>query len=110
MGFELMRIEELCQERGWSHYKLAKEMGMTANNISNLFRRSSTPSVYTLRRICDAFGITMSQFFLDKQDYVIANEQQAAILKKYMLLTGEQKRRAEAYIDGMCDAFVQPEG
>lgn len=102
MGFELTRIEQLCKERGWSHYKLAKEMEIPANNISNLFRRSSTPSIYTLRKICDAFGITMSQFFLENQDYVIANENQLTILKKYMLLTGEQKKMAEAYIDGMC--------
>lgn len=26
MSFELERIEELCQERGWSHYRLAIEM------------------------------------------------------------------------------------
>lgn len=26
MSFELDRIEELCNDRGWSHYRLAKEM------------------------------------------------------------------------------------
>ena len=26
MSYELERIEELCQERGWSHYRLALEM------------------------------------------------------------------------------------
>lgn len=102
MGFELMRIDELCRERGWSHYRLAKEMGIAANNINNLFRRTSTPSVYTLRKVCGAFGITMSQFFLDKEDRVVINGNQAAVLKKYLMLTIEQRKLAEAYIDGMC--------
>ena len=26
MSYELERIEELCRERGWSHYRLALEM------------------------------------------------------------------------------------
>lgn len=38
MSFELDRIEELCNDRGWSHYRLAKEMEISPNSIGNLFR------------------------------------------------------------------------
>ena len=57
MSFELERIEELCQERGWSHYRLAIEMDTSPNNIGNLFRRTTVPSIPTIRRICDVMGI-----------------------------------------------------
>ena len=40
MSYELERIEELCRERGWSHYRLALEMDTSPNNIGNLFRRT----------------------------------------------------------------------
>ena len=33
MSFELDRIEELCNDRGWSHYRLAKEMEISPNSI-----------------------------------------------------------------------------
>ena len=33
MSFELDRIEELCNDRGWSHYRLAKEMDISPNSI-----------------------------------------------------------------------------
>ena len=46
MSYELERIEELCRERGWSHYRLALEMDTSPNNIGNLFRRT-TVSQYT---------------------------------------------------------------
>lgn len=36
MSFELDRIEELCNDRGWSHYRLAKEMDISPNSIGNL--------------------------------------------------------------------------
>ena len=43
MSFELDRIEELCNDRGWSHYRLAKEMEISPNSIGNLFRRTTVP-------------------------------------------------------------------
>ena len=41
MSYELERIEELCRERGWSHYRLALEMDTSPNNIGNLDRKST---------------------------------------------------------------------
>ena len=46
MSYELERIEELCRERGWSHYRLALEMDTSPNNIGNLFRRTTVPSIW----------------------------------------------------------------
>lgn len=48
MSFELDRIEELCNDRGWSHYRLAKEMDISPNSIGNLFRRTTVPSIPTV--------------------------------------------------------------
>lgn len=45
MSFELDRIEELCNDRGWSHYRLAKEMDISPNSIGNLFRRTTVPGI-----------------------------------------------------------------
>ena len=54
MSFELDRIEELCNDRGWSHYRLAKEMEISPNSIGNLFRRTTVPSIPTIRHICQS--------------------------------------------------------
>ena len=54
MSFELDRIEELCNDRGWSHYRLAKEMEISPNSIGNLFRRTTVPKF--LRRTVMKFG------------------------------------------------------
>ncbi|MCD7907519.1 MAG: helix-turn-helix transcriptional regulator [Clostridium sp.] len=103
MSYELGRIEELCRERGWSHYKLAKEMNDSANNISNLFRRTTTPSIATLRRVCAAMGITMAEFY--KKDGVtrILTENQKALLDSYDALDSRSKDMAMAYIKGLAD-------
>ncbi|MEG9430211.1 MAG: helix-turn-helix transcriptional regulator, partial [Christensenellaceae bacterium] len=61
----LERILELKNERGWSLYKLADEAMLTQSTLSNMFTRKTMPSLYTLNQICEAFGITMSEFFND---------------------------------------------
>ena len=59
----LDRINQLMEERGWSKYKLAQQSGISLSSVSNMFRRGHTPTVATIETICQAFGITMSQFF-----------------------------------------------
>lgn len=101
MGPELERIEQLCNERGWSHYKLAKMMNMAPNNVGNLFNRESTPSIYTLRRVCDAFEITLSQFFAGENEAFTLTADQKRILSYYSQLDRNKKMMAEAYLSGL---------
>lgn len=101
MSYELERIEELCKERGWSHYRLALEMDTSPNNIGNLFRRTTVPSIPTIRRICEVMGITMSQFYSTDGEQVTLNDQQRRMLTLYDHLDQTDKLRAEAYMEGL---------
>ncbi|MEI3364186.1 MAG: helix-turn-helix transcriptional regulator [Enterocloster sp.] len=83
MSFELDRIEELCNDRGWSHYRLAKEMDISPNSIGNLFRRTTVPSIPTLRHICQVFGISMGEFYSTDGSQTILNKQQKYVLDLY---------------------------
>lgn len=101
MSYELERIEELCRERGWSHYRLALEMDTSPNNIGNLFRRTTVPSIPTIRRICEVMGITMAQFYSTDGVQVTLNEQQRRIMDLYDKLDPLDKSKAEAYMEGL---------
>lgn len=101
MSYELERIEELCKERGWSHYRLANEMDTSPNNIGNLFRRTTIPSIPTIRRICEAMGITMAQFYSTDGEQVTLTPQQCHMLNLYGHLDQVGKLRAEAYMEGL---------
>lgn len=59
------RISELCDERNWSYYRLAKEAGFQQSTLKSIIKEKNMPSLYTLSKICDAFGITLSSFFDD---------------------------------------------
>lgn len=66
----LKRIIDLREERHWTEYRLSEESEMTQSTISAWFRKNTLPSIPSLERLCDAFGITMSQFFLEEDEPV----------------------------------------
>lgn len=59
----LERIDELRKERGWSINYLAMEAELTQSTINNIYTRHTEPKISTLRAICNAFGITLAEFF-----------------------------------------------
>ena len=100
--FVLKRVTELRKERGWSLYRLAKEADISYSTLSNTFSRSNVPSVSTLLRICDGFGITLSEFF-DEQG---TTQKQLTISDQNLLADWHKLPRTDrslviAYIHGL---------
>lgn len=62
----LDKIDSLRKEKGWSINYLAMEAGLTQSTVNNLYLRKNEPKLSTLRAICDAFGITLSTFFMEE--------------------------------------------
>lgn len=87
----LNKIEQLKNERGWSVYKLAIESGVTTSTISNMFARKTLPSISTLSAICDAFGITVAQFFADEQYGEVLSNDENVLLQNYRKLSEKNK-------------------
>lgn len=64
------KIKKLLDDRQWSVYKLSKLSGVSQSTLSNMFNRNNDPSISTLGDICNAFGITLSQFFANDGEMV----------------------------------------
>ena len=76
----LKRLDDLMKERGWSDYRLAQNSKLSSSTIANIRSRNTVPSVVTLESICNAFGITLSQFFADNQTMVHLTPEQKDIV------------------------------
>lgn len=58
------RITQLCRERGITVGKLCSMAGTTASTVHDIVSGvTANPRVYTLKRLCDALDITLSDFF-----------------------------------------------
>lgn len=93
----LEKISEYRLERGWSEYQLAEKSGLTQSTISSWYRKNMLPSITSLERICDAFNITLSQFFADeKEPYTQLTHAQKEIIDEYNKL---ERRQQQAFLD-----------
>ena len=87
----LDKITKMRMERHWTEYQLAENSGLTQSTISSWYRKNMLPSIPSLEKICNAFGITLSQFFLeDNNNTVLLNETQIKLLYAASKLDNEQ--------------------
>ena len=78
-------IEKLRKEKGWSINYLAMESGLTQSTLNNLYSRNTEPKISTLRAICGAFGITLSDFFKEE-------EREDELIRKVKTLSKENRQ------------------
>lgn len=88
----IQRINDLTEQRGWSKYKLASKSGLSSSTLANIYRRNTVPSIATLEAICNAFGITLSQFFAEDTAAVPLTPEQKHFFDRWSNLTPSQKK------------------
>ncbi len=86
------RVRQRMEQMGWSEYKLAKMADVSQSTISHMFRRNNAPSYTTIEAICNAFGITVAQFFAEEGEAVVLTSEQIKTLTLWGTLSPEQKR------------------
>ncbi len=86
----LERITYYRLQKGWSEYQLAEHSGLTQSTISSWYRKNMIPTIPSLEKICDAFGITLSQFFSMEDDHFALTGLQKELLDKAGHLTNIQ--------------------
>ena len=84
-----------------SMYALSKKTGISQSSLSNLMKRGSTPTFYTLDRICDGLGITLPQFFSENIGRLELSSEQKKVLETWETLTDKEKAAVEIYVRGM---------
>jgi len=100
--YVLKKVTELRNKRDWSLYRLAKEAGISYSTLNNSFHRNNVPSVSTLMRICDGFGITLSEFFDESgselKQLTVSDQR---LLTDFHKLPRDDKNLLTAYLQGL---------
>ena len=86
------RIKQLMDQRQWTLYELARRSGLAQTTLANMWRRNNEPSIPSLRLICNAFGITLAQFFAEEDGRPVElNDEQRNLLQHWSTLSSNQK-------------------
>ena len=83
------------KERKWSLYDLAAHAELKPSTISTWYNDNAIPTIPSLVKICDAFQITLSEFFAKAEGSesapVALTPQQMQIIEKWSILRPDQQ-------------------
>lgn len=94
----IKQIKDLCQAYSWTYYRLAKESGITCSTLNAMINKGTIPSVPTLKKLCDGFGISLSQFFAEDEAVASLTDTQKRHLANWESLNEESKDFLEQFI------------
>ena len=87
----LGKINYLRIQKGWSEYQLSLRSGLTQSTISSWYRNNTLPTIPSLQKICDAFGISLAQFFQeDDERQRILGEKEFRLMRYMEMLDPKQ--------------------
>ena len=96
------RIVTLCKEKGYTWYRLSALSGIPVSTIVSIINRNNAPTIPTLQKLCDALGLTLSQFF--SEGFETTTKTQDTYLYEFSRLNNHEQDLVLAYIQGMLDA------
>lgn len=99
-NYILKHIRELCEQQNWSNYTLAEKSGLSRSTITNLFSRTNQPTFPTLYKICEAFEITLSQFFDANESNDLTSDQKE-LIQLFNSLNRKEKRIAKLFLKSL---------
>ncbi len=97
------RIQELLDEREWSLYQLAKNSDVSYSTLYTIPERNTEPSIRTLSKICDGFGITIGEFFKENTSEDVNNRKEMQLLCMYRSFDKTDRQRLLAYAKGLSE-------
>ena len=97
----LSAITDYRVQRNWTEYQLAERSGLPQSTISSWYRKNMIPTVASLEKICNAFGITLSQLFAEGDSPVTLTDSQKKLLESWSKLNADQQEAIFQLLDKM---------
>lgn len=88
----LERIEQIRLSRNWSEYELSRRSGLPQTTINTWYRKQQIPTLPSLEKLSEAFGITLSELLADDNDPMELTEQDHQLLSFFHCLKPEQQK------------------
>ena len=86
------RSKKMKNERGWTDYKLASEAMIPQSTLASIYERNTPPKLDVLENICQAFGITLAQFFMEDEQMQLVSTQEKRLLDVYRKLPAKKRQ------------------
>ena len=92
-------IDQHRTKRGWTVYELAKNSGISQATIHQWLYKGSAPTVSAIEKVCNAYGITLLEFFANGE-YVELTDINKKLIDGFSKLNKTQRDGILAIING----------
>lgn len=97
----LKRITKFRDERGWTNNRLSVEAGVGSATVQNWYKRNAIPKLEAIIALCDAFGISLAEFFNDEPERTCLSDVQKDFLNDFDQLNIDEKRDLHQFVKTM---------
>lgn len=91
------KIDKMRVSRGWSFYRLSQESGLSQQTFTKWMNGKTTPTLLALQAVCDAFEISLAEFFAEDEIIVVTPEVKE-LFNDWQVLTKEEKASVMAIV------------
>lgn len=85
------RIDRLRVEQNMTMYQLASKATLSKNTVKGIYRQDRFPNLQTLLRLCEAFGLSLAEFFSYESRGMEYSKQEVELMRLFKAL-GETER------------------
>ena len=97
------KIDRMRTERGWTAYRLSQETNISQQTVLNWFSNPNiVPSVSAIASVCEAFGITLAEFF-SENELVEVSDDVKKLYHDWCLLSKDE----QASIKAVMQSFIK---
>ena len=94
------KILKICEDRKWSLYTLAEKTDIPYSTLNSSINRDAPPKIDTLERICEAFGMTLAQFFAEESEsFEVLSEVERTLVHGFRKLPEEKQKALIELLD-----------
>ncbi len=93
------KIIDLCNSRGWSIYELSLQSGITQSTLNSMLHRGNPPKIENLQCICEAFGISLAQFFTNGEEAELLSEDERKLVSLFRKMPDKKRQAVLDLID-----------
>lgn len=87
INFIVDRIDSLRVEQSYSIYELAQRADLSENTLKKVYKKQGFPNVFTIYRLCQAFNITLSEFFMLDKNKRAFSKKELELLERFSQLS-----------------------
>ena len=86
------RFEQLCEDRGTTHYKIARYSGLSSSTVSYFLASKTVPSIDTVMIRCNQLGVTVVDVFDEREPAEVYAQDEELVLHTYRNLPEDKKK------------------